>query len=185
MKKLTVECYRSLDIRQLAKAGALVAGAGARCAWQQDGRDVAAVSMRAEEHALWLEYQLRGKPFNFPIALDYTACHYGGQRAWFLCPAEGCGRRVAKLYGSQFVCRQCLELAYDSQRENESLRVIGRSIRLRKQLKLASSCFWLPAFRVPRPKGMHESTYQRLLMQLGSNDAAFSVASRVVLGLGG
>lgn len=182
-KKLTVECYRSLDIRQLAKAGALVVGTWAQCAWQRDGRNEAAVMMRAEEHALWLEYQVRDKPYCFPIALDYTACHYGGQRAWFLCPAGGCGRRVAKLYSSQFVCRQCMDLAYDSQRESESLRVIGRSMQLRKKLKLAPICFWLPAIKVPRPKGMHEDTYQQLLMQLRMNDRRFSAISRSLMGL--
>lgn len=172
-----------MDIRQLAKAGALVAGAGAHCAWQRDGRNEAAVLLGAEENALWLEYQVRDKPYCFPIALEYTACNFGGERAWFLCPAEGCGRRVAKLYSSQFVCRQCLELAYESQRECESLRAIGRSISIRKQLKLHPICFWLPVFQVPRPKGMHERTYLRLLTRLRTNDKEFSAISRCVLGL--
>ena len=32
---------------------------------------------------------------NYPVYLEYTACNYGGRRAWFRCPAIGCGRRVA------------------------------------------------------------------------------------------
>jgi len=40
---------------------------------------------------------------NYPVYLDATPRHIGGERQWFLCVARGCGRRGAKLYdGSTF-----------------------------------------------------------------------------------
>jgi Transposase DDE domain len=30
--------------------------------------------------------------------LEWTPCNYGGARPWFLCPMDGCRRRVAVLY---------------------------------------------------------------------------------------
>ena len=33
-----------------------------------------------------------------PVSITWTACHYGGVRAWFICPVPGCQRRVAILY---------------------------------------------------------------------------------------
>jgi hypothetical protein len=37
---------------------------------------------------------------------------------WFICPAVGCGRCVAILYGGGiFACRHCYRLAYASSRE--------------------------------------------------------------------
>ena len=47
---------------------------------------------------------------NYPVWLDWTPCHFGGERPWFRCPAMGCGRRVAILYGGRiFACRHCYQ----------------------------------------------------------------------------
>jgi len=49
----------------------------------------------------------------YPVRLDWTACNFGGERTWFLCPTMGCGRRVAILYGGEiFACRHCYQLTY-------------------------------------------------------------------------
>ena len=49
----------------------------------------------------------------YPVRIVRTPCNLGGLRAWFICPAVGCGRRVAILYGgSIFACRRCYQLAY-------------------------------------------------------------------------
>ncbi len=50
--------------------------------------------------------------------LVWTPCNFGGFRPWFVCPGEGCGRRVAILYGpgqGQMLCRHCRNLNYASQ----------------------------------------------------------------------
>jgi hypothetical protein len=40
---------------------------------------------------------------DYPVGIDWTPCHYGGQRVWFLCPARGCRKRVAILYGGKIL----------------------------------------------------------------------------------
>ena len=64
-----------------------------------------------------------------------TPCNLGGSRAWFICPAVGCGRRVAILYGGGiFACRHCYQLAYASAREDVCDRAARRADRLRARL---------------------------------------------------
>ncbi len=52
------------------------------------------------------------------LRLTWTPCNYGGSRPWFICPGDGCGRRVAIVYGptSPLLCRRCNGLSYTSQR---------------------------------------------------------------------
>lgn len=90
----------------------------------------------------------RGKPF--PVARH--------ERHWFLCPARGCGRRVAILYsGALFACRQCHQLAYRSQRENCMDRATRRADRIRDKLGWPGGIL-----EGSKPKGMHWRTYHRL-----------------------
>jgi hypothetical protein len=64
-----------------------------------------------------------------------TPCNLGGWRAWFICPAVGCGRRVAILYGGGiFACRHCYRLADASSREDAGGRATRRADRLRARL---------------------------------------------------
>jgi hypothetical protein len=96
------------------------------------------------------------------VYLDWTDCNFGGQRAWFHCPALGCGRRVAILYlgGGIFACRHCYQLAYPSQREPDYDRAARRADKIRKRL-----C-WEQGILNPKgwqkPKGMHWKTFERL-----------------------
>ena len=58
-------------------------------------------------------------PASDAVRIVRTPCRLGGSRAWFICPAVGCGRRVAILYGGGiFACRHCYDLAYDSSRNS-------------------------------------------------------------------
>ena len=103
------------------------------------------------------------KDESYPIYLDWTACHLGGQRPWFLCPARGCGRRVAILYGGGiFACRHCYQLAYPSQRETGYDRMARRADRIRDKLG------WEPGILNGngwKPKGMHWNTFEKLTAQ--------------------
>ena len=96
----------------------------------------------------------------YPVSITWTPCHYGGARAWFICPERGCGRRVAILYGGGvFACRQCYQLVYDSQRWTAHDRALAKAQRIRLQLGGSTSMFE----RFPRkPEGMHRKTYERL-----------------------
>lgn len=99
------------------------------------------------------------------VAITWTACHFGGRRPWFSCPAytagRYCGRRVALLYldGRFFACRPCCGLAYESQQEASCWRGLGKAQKIRMQL--GGSPNPLEAFP-DRPKGMHWKTYDGL-----------------------
>ena len=96
----------------------------------------------------------------YEIQIEASRCHFGGERVWFRCPGRSCGRRVAILYCSRyFVCRHCLNLSYESQKENAIQRVDRRAWALRERCGGWGSLFDpFPG----RPKGMHRRTYQLL-----------------------
>ena len=98
----------------------------------------------------------------YPVRLAWTDCTLGGQRGWLLCPARGCGRRVALLYlgGSGiFACRHCYELAYASQRETPDDRAARRADRIRDRLGWEAGIL---NDEGEKPKGMHWRTFHRL-----------------------
>jgi len=89
-----------------------------------------------------------------------TNGYFGGERAWFLCPRPGCGRRVAKLWGgTMFYCRQCYNLAYESQNETAWDRALRKHQAIRMRLGGSGS---LAEDFPDKPKGMHWQTYWRL-----------------------
>lgn len=88
---------------------------------------------------------------------------FGGERAWFLCPRPGCGRRVATLWGgAMFFCRHCQGLAYESQNETAHSRALSRVQAIR--VKLGGEPGLIHDFP-DKPKGMHWRTYDRLRAQ--------------------
>jgi hypothetical protein len=95
------------------------------------------------------------------VPLTWTACNFGGERLWFICPGAGCGRRVALLYGPgrYFLCRHCCDLSYESQRENEMNRALRKAQSIRE--RLGGSASMMKPFP-ERPKEMHHETYGRL-----------------------
>lgn len=71
----------------------------------------------------------------YPVYLDWTLCNLGGRRAWFKCPAKGCGRRVAILYGgSIFAFRSCHNLVYEPLCETYDDRTMRRADNIRRFL---------------------------------------------------
>jgi hypothetical protein len=112
-----------------------------------------------------------------PVSLSWTACNFGGERPWFVCPGAACGRKVAILYGPgrYFLCRHCCDLTYESQRENEMHRALRRAQTIRERLGGSAN------MRKPfpeRPKGMHHETYWRLREEHNEAEMAQLVAMR-------
>ena len=158
--------YRQLDVRRLQRDGLLQPGNSFSWSWSRNGQTIADIMVRTEVDRVMLSYRHRRnggewKNEDYAVLLDWTACTYGGRRAWFLCPAAGCGRRVAKLYGGAiFACRHCYRLAYRSQREAMHDRALQRADDIRERLG------WMPGVLNPaggKPKGMRWKTYLRLL----------------------
>lgn len=128
----TTEGLLRLDIRQLARQGALSASpgntktstvtwTGSPSAWivvQHDGADPDAVTLAYQTRSTGEEWtQVRER-----MQLARTPCAFGGSRPWVLC--LGCGTRRAVLYnvGGSFRCRICHDLAYPSTRASTADR---------------------------------------------------------------
>ena len=164
----TTEDYRSIDIRRWRRDGLLEPWRTFGWQWSLDGEAVASIRVQAEDRKLRLMYRQRSageewRDMDYTVFLDWTDCHLGGSRPWFLCPARGCGRRVAILFGGAvFVCRHCHQLAYPSQNEDASDRAARRAERIRAKLG------WPPSILNGwhnKPKGMHWRTFERLCQE--------------------
>lgn len=159
---------QTLDIRRLQRDGLLTPDHAFSWSWTRHGKPVASIQIRAEAEHVILNYRSRSnggewKAMEYPVRLEWTGCNFGGRRAWFRCPAQGCGRRVAILYGGQmFACRHCHKLAYQCQRETYDDRAMRRADTIRARLG------WRPGIAFPigdKPKGMHWRTYLRMVKE--------------------
>lgn len=160
--------YRRIDIRALQRAGRLEPGPSFSLAWSRNGETIGTIGLCLTQDRLVLSYSHRRNddPWErseYPVFLEWTRCNYGGRRAWFRCPRQGCHRRVAMLYGPGiFACRHCRRLAFQSQRDAPSDRALGKAQAILERLGGSGSM----AERFPdRPKGMHSRTYWRLAHQ--------------------
>ena len=168
-KKTTEDC-RSLDVRKFQRDGLLKNGNSFGLNWTRNGEKMASIQVQSRENQVILDYRYQSngsewKNQNYPVLLEWTACNYGGLRAWFKCPANACGRRVAKLHlGSAgiFACRHCYQLAYASQRENADDRATRQADKIRDRLGWQPGILNGPG---DKPKGMHWRTYQRLVYE--------------------
>lgn len=157
--------YRVFDVRRLQRDGLLTLARAFGWQWTTEGETVASIQVRTEADRLILSYRHRSgggdwKSEKYPVRLDWTPCTYGGRRAWFICPARGCGQRVAILYGGAiFACRHCYQLAYASSREDAGGRATRRADTLRARLG------WEPGIlngEGDKPKWMRWRTFERL-----------------------
>lgn len=164
--KETTSNYRKIDIRRWKRDDMLYPHHAFNWQWLHLGEVVSSISVTPHSEHIELKYQTRDnehgewKSKHYIISLAFTECHLGGTRPWFLCPAQGCGRRVALLYSCGiYVCRHCLNLAYASQHEALHDRAARQADKIREKLK------WEPGIlngKEIKPKGMHWKTYERL-----------------------
>ncbi len=180
---------RPLDVRKITRAGLLSAGNRLNWKWLCNDEVTATVGLRVEPGHVVLDYRNRSdhnnggewESMSYAVLLDWTICGFGGQRAWWLCPAVDCGRRVAILYGGRvFACRQCNRLAYRSQREADDDRAARRADTIRSRLGWHPGVLSENGFK---PKGMHWQTYWRLYGQHNAhvNEALAGIAARLSL----
>jgi hypothetical protein len=175
-KKTTADETHSVDVRYLHRNGLLKAGGWFSLRWSRGEHETGSIGGSVEGHLrlrperVILRYRCRsGRGGEWedvwePMSLEWTACNFGGERPWFVCPGARCGRRVALLYGvgRYFLCRSCYDLVYESQRENGMSRALRRAQGIRE--RLGGSANMTKPFP-EKPKGMHWSTYDRLFWE--------------------
>jgi hypothetical protein len=168
--KDTTEHYLALDVRRWQRDGVLTPGTMFQTTWTGNGASIG-VCAADDQVILIYRHQMAGAEWTdreYPVRLDRTPCTYGGTRAWFLCPATGCGRRVAMLYlgpAGIFACRHCLKLAYPSQRKEADVRAAWRAEKIRVgRLGWPPGVYSLLGWE--KPKGMHGRTFEWLKMQV-------------------
>jgi hypothetical protein len=145
-KKTTTDECHSVDVRYLRREGLLKPGRWFSLHRSRADRETGSIGGVVDgtepPERVILTYRHRSGPsgeredVQEPVPLTWTACNFGGQRAWFVCPGAGCGRRVAVLYGpgSYFLCRHCYDLVYESQRENGMYRALHKAQSIRERL---------------------------------------------------
>jgi len=165
----TTEGYRQLDVRRMQRGGFLRAGSWSSWRWSRNGEVFASIQVRRISTAscsctviVPVMATRKWTKEEYPVWLEWTRCYFGGERAWFLCPRPGCRRRVAILWGAMFYCRQCYNLAYESQNETVYDRALRKHQAIR--MKLGGSGSLAEDFPT-KPRGMHWRTYWRLVTQ--------------------
>ncbi len=135
--------------------------------WTRGGHECGRIGVESHPDHLILAYKTRApgeewREMRERIALSFTTPHYGGRRAWMLCP--GCGARKRTLWGSRrFLCRACHGgVTYDSQYEDAPTRTLSEIQKMRKKLGGEIS---LDHPFPDRPKRMRQRTYARLIMK--------------------
>lgn len=166
--KRSTDNMRALDVNGLQRAGRLKPGHSFDWSWTRRGQVVASIYIQSFPGHLNLSYRTRSsdgcwQDKNHAVRLTWTSCNYGGERALWVCPGLGCGRRVGVLFGGKmYLCRHCQNLAYASQWETPGDRALRRANKLRQQLG------WVPGIAHgagDRPARMHWRTYNRLRLE--------------------
>jgi hypothetical protein len=164
MSKGLLEHCQAIDVLSWKRLGYADSPKTFELTWPSDGDSADWLICVATRHSVTLYGQ--GDFFDEALCyqnvrFDWTACRFGGERPWFVCPGARCGRRVTKLYrlNSPFACRQCHRLAYASQYRPEDEKNMWRAHKIRKRLTGEGGA---PDVFPARPIGMHLRTYNRL-----------------------
>ncbi|MEP6342233.1 MAG: hypothetical protein ABJ275_02880 [Maricaulaceae bacterium] len=143
-----------LDISELRKKGVLSNHTPCSMEIARNGETVGVMKLQAS-HDFLMVSGASNFNINQHIPLTQTPCNYGGSRKWFLCP--DCDRRVGVLYyQTQFKCRHCTNLYYESQYKPESSRLFSKARKIRRDLGGSEN---MSEPFPERPKGMHVNTY--------------------------
>lgn len=193
----TIESGLMLDINLLLRKRHIRPGqhVSGSLTWSntRTGEETASIGYEANlvsPEAAWarLHYTVNGTPKDYRVWIEASACNYGGERWWWICPLSG--RRVVKLClppgATLFAARGAYRLAYSSQREGPMDRTRARQARLYRKLGVEYDHYEQPP--PSRPKGMHFRTYKRLEAELyaamDAHDEAFIAGASAIIARG-
>ncbi|MEP7200344.1 MAG: hypothetical protein ABI874_11040, partial [Chloroflexota bacterium] len=157
----------------LRRSGLLRSDGAQSWTFNRHGSDEFAVAVvsRLEESVIVLMIVRDDERTVQKVRLSWSACRFGGRRAWLHCPL--CGRRVFKLYyyphtvnahGEHvhyFACRHCYPTTY--QLRNERDKYFWQMKRIGKiQKRLGGSDDYAADFP-DKPKWMRWRTYERMV----------------------
>ena len=157
-----------LDIRRVARSGALSPGTDARLPVTDGlGDEVGAVKIAGDDSVATIFFFIGSEPHSLTVMLERTRCTLGGSRPWWRCPR--CSRRAALLMFnelSQPGCCGCLRRPYASQYSG-NLEVLALRLR-RARCRLGPDG--------ARPRHMRLATYRRLLTKMVAAEAELRAA---------
>ena len=175
VKALTKE-RMSLDIRSMQSE--------TRTAWPKflRWRNGASATVTFSDGWATVEMRAGGQSANIAtVWLDTTPLNFGGNRVWWTCPH--CNERAGLLYwqAQRWQCRKCAGLVHESTRQGPDSLAFSRVNKIRQKLGFGGG---LLSPMGGKPRGMHWTTYNRLLLALmdASENAAHAsaeVADRV------
>ena len=171
--KPTTNDYLSFSMARLRELGVVKDKIHQHGSWQwtRNGEEVSSIAYEVNTldwHAWLRVYYTNTKSDekqDYNITLTTTTPNYGGQRWWFICPAQGCGRRVGVLYLAKILaCRHCYNAAYPSQNQQPHDYYSDKAFRLASKLGHKGNV--IDGFYGNKPKGMHHKTYARKTAEL-------------------
>ncbi|MFT7223858.1 MAG: hypothetical protein ACI82Z_001401 [Cellvibrionaceae bacterium] len=169
--KATTESTKRIDIRHMHKQGYLKPSTHGELSWTCGGKPSGNIRFIAYSRYLRLDYRFKQhdeewQPVQQQIYYDYTPCHYGNSRQWFLCPK--CHKRVAVLAsdGPLFLCRHCYDLTYRSKNNNYIERLRDKRDSLGQRIFADFN----GDYGCTKRKGMHQRTFDRLKEQYHQSD---------------
>lgn len=127
----------------------------------------------------FVELSYPGSRWRDTLELARVRSGFGGSRVFWLCPI--CDRRARFLYfkDRRFVCRGCAALNYRSQqRTRDSINHYRDGLKLARDKLGWEPPGWVvpmdfPDLTPPRPRYMHERTYQQHLARFRQYQAAY------------
>jgi hypothetical protein len=172
--RLRAEQLSRVDVRWLARRRMLSPGRY-WLNWSRGEERSGSATLMVRDDFLTLSYRWRDpgdewQEMSHRIQLEHTRCHFGGRRPWMRCPR--CGRRVAVLYiaGAPTGCRRCLNVAYESQCEDEAGR--AQLMMQKVERKLMS----LDRDALHRPPRMRQRTFDILCDRYDAAEARWLLA---------
>lgn len=183
MSKRSTDDLHPLDIRKIHRAGLLIPSGSFNWKWTRCGNVVGSIGGNVDTStSVTLHYRTRrhGSDWQdkrYQVMVGWTPCNYGGARPWWLCPC--CGKRVAVLWGgSTYACRHCHQINYESTRTTESSKPFDRANKIRRRLGWPAG---IAHGMGDRPKGMHMTTFLRLVNEHNRHCMAANESTELVL----